>query len=256
VDRTVDPRRAAVAVNLPVYNERASLERVLPDLFAALRERRHFVCVVDGGSSDGTQEHVRGLARAGESIALLERPKPGPGCHRGDASRAGLEWLIANTDATVFVDLDGDGSQPPAELARGVGLVESGKADVVIASKYVPGAAAVGRTATRRVASFVYNALVRVVAGTPLRDHSNTYRFYDRRAAELALAHPPLHTGPLYMLEMLLHWVDAGLVIVEVPTQYGPRLGGDSKVRLADLAAGFFGAVEVATRFRLARLRR
>jgi len=245
-----------VAVNLPVYNERQALEQVVPALLEGLRGRRHVICIVDGGSSDGTRDYVRRLAQAGESIVLLERPKPGPGCHRGDASRAGLEWLVANTDSTVFVDLDGDGSQPPGELSRGVALVESQRFDVVVASKYVPGAAALGRPAARRFASFVYNALVRLVAGTSLRDHSNTYRFYNRRAAELALSFAPLHTGPLYMLEMLLHWVAAGLAIIEVPTRYGPRLGGDSKVQAGDLVAGFFGAVRVAAAFRLAHLRR
>jgi len=247
---------AVVAVNLPVFNERPALEQVVPAVLAALRPRRHVVCVVDGGSSDGTPEFVRGLARAGEALVLVERPRPGPGCHRGDASRAGLEWLVANTDAALFVDLDGDGSQPPEELPRGLALVESGQADVVVASKYVPGAAALGRPAIRRLASRAYNLLVRAVAGTPLRDHSNTYRFYNRRAAEVALGFAPLHTGPLYMLEMLLHWLDAGLTIVEVPTRYGPRLGGDSKVKLRDLAVGGLGAVRVAGAFRLARLRR
>jgi hypothetical protein len=72
--------------------------------------------------------------------------------------------------------------------------------------------------------------LVRTLAGTRLLDHSNTYRFYNRRAAELALSFPPRHTGPLYMLEMLLQWVDGGMRILEVPTTYGARLGGDSSV--------------------------
>ncbi|MBI5477765.1 MAG: glycosyltransferase [Deltaproteobacteria bacterium] len=252
----MDSRKAAVAVNLPLYNERQALEQVIPTLLGELRGRRHTICVVDGGSSDGTQDYVRRLAQAGASIVLLERPKPGPGCHRGDASRAGLEWLVANTDATVFVDLDGDGSQPPGELSHGVDLVASQRCDVVVASKYVAGAVAPGRPLVRRFASFVYNALVRAIAGTSLRDHSNTYRFYNRRAAELALSFAPLHTGPLYMLEMLLHWVDGGLAIVEVPTRYGPRLGGDSKVGAGDLVAGFWGAVRVAAAFRLTHLRR
>lgn len=245
-----------VAVNLPVYNEREALERVVPAILAALRGRPHTLCVVDGGSVDGTREYLRRLAGEGAPVALLIRPKPGPGCRRGDASRAGLEWLAARTGAGTFVDIDGDGSQPPAELLRGIGLVESGEYDVVVASKYVPGAVVRGRSALRRFASWFYNALVRALAGTRLRDHGNTYRFYNRRAAELALSFPARSTGPLYMLEMLLHWAGAGLRILEVPTVYGERLGGSSKVGVLDLAAGFWGAVRVAAAFRLGRDRR
>jgi len=242
-----------VAVNLPVYNEREALEAVVPAILAALRGRPHTVCVVDGGSVDGTQEYLRRLAAEGAPVALLVRPKPGPGCRRGDASRAGLEWLAARTGAETFVDIDGDGSQPPAELLRGIALVESGECDVVVASKYLPGSVVRGRSALRRFASWFYNALVRALAGTRLSDHSNTYRFYNRRAAELALGFPAGSAGPPYMLEMLLHWAAAGLRIVEVPTAYGERLGGASKVGVLDLAAGFWGALRVAAEFRRSR---
>lgn len=239
-----------VAVNLPVYNEREALETVVPAILAELRGRPHTVCVVDGGSVDGTREYLRRLAAGGAPIELLVRPKPGPGCFRGDASRAGLEWLAANTAAAIFVDIDGDGSQPPAELLRGIALVEAGGCDVVVASKYAPGAVVAGRPALRTFASWFYNALVRALAGTRLSDHGNTYRFYNRRAAELALSFPLRSAGPAHMLEMLLHWAAAGLRIVEVPTVYGERLGGASKVGALDLAAGFCGAVRVAAAFR------
>ncbi|OGR47812.1 MAG: hypothetical protein A2X37_05045 [Elusimicrobia bacterium GWA2_66_18] len=223
----------------------------MPAIIRQLCGRRHTLCAVDGGSTDGTVEFLRGLAQAGESIIVIERPRPGRGCQRGDASRAGLAWLLDHTDHEIFVDIDGDDSQPPEELASGIAILESPGCDVVIASKYVRGAAVTGRPVGRRLVSLFYNALVRALAGTGLRDHSNTYRFYTRRAARLAMQIDAQHTGPLFMLEMLLHWVCQGLSIVEVPTRYRPRIGGESKVALGDFALGLWGALRLARRARL-----
>src|SRR5712692_6920704 len=94
----------ALSLVLPALNEAPNLDRVLPELKKALAALgpTHEVIVVDGGSTDGTQEIVRK-----HEVRLVTQKLPG----FGGAYRAGFEQ------------------------ARGDG-------DVVIASRYVPGGAA------------------------------------------------------------------------------------------------------------------
>ncbi|MBI5240933.1 MAG: glycosyltransferase [Elusimicrobia bacterium] len=235
---------------VPVLDERDSLGPLLGEIAAALEGARYTVCLVDDGSTDGTAELVRAAAERDPRIVLLQRPRGGPGCRRGGASRAGLEWLLSHTGHRVFVDLDADGANDPGELAAGIRQVDAGGADVAIASKYVAGSRVAGRPLLRRLGSRLYSGLLRLLMGSAVRDFSNSYRFYSRAAAELLLRVPPRYEGPVYLAEMLAVWLSAGLRVVELPPVYGARRGGASKVTLGDAVAGFAGAVHVGWLYR------
>jgi dolichol-phosphate mannosyltransferase len=240
----------SVAICIPILNERRHIERTLSEIDRELHDRPYTVCLVDDGSTDGTIEIVRGWSAQHPGCVLLQRQKRGPGCQRGAASRAGLEWLVAHTDGEVFVDLDADGAQRPAELRPGADLVRSGACDVAIASKYTGGSKVVGRPLTRRIGSRLYGRMLRGLMRPEIRDYSNTFRFYNRRAAEAVLRFTPAYTTPVYMVEMLAIWLANGFRVVEVPTVYEERADGNSKVTFSDAWPGFAGAFDVARRFR------
>lgn len=242
-----------VGICVPVLDEREALPELLDRLDDALGDTPRTVCFVDGGSVDGTVAWIRERATARPDVDLVIDPRDGPGCQRGRASRRGLEWLLAHSDHAAFVDLDADGSQRPEELPAGLARLAEGDVDVVVASKYAPGARVLGRPHFRRLGSRLYNSLLRVLLAGGLRDYSNSYRFYTRSAAALLLRHPIRYDGPIHLLEMLAIWLSAGKTIVEIPTRYEPRSAGASKVIPTDALRGFAGALEVGTRYRLGR---
>ncbi len=236
-----------VAVCIPVLNDRDGIADVLPRLHRALSDVDHTVCVVDDGSRDGTLAHLDAWERAGDHRHVLRRQKTRPGCLRGGATREGLRWLVAHTDATVFVDLDADGAQRPEEIPAALAHLDAHPAcDVVVASKYAPGSVVTGRPVARRLGSRVYSLALRTALGLPLRDCSNSYRFYRRRAAELVAQADTRHDTPAFLVEMLAVWVSAGLRIDERPTRYEERNAGRSKVGWRDAVTGFAGAFDVA----------
>jgi len=240
----------SVAICIPILNERRHIERTLSEIARELPDRPSTVCLVDDGSTDGTIDIVRAWSAQHPECVLLQRTKNGPGCQRGAASRLGLEWLVTHTDHPVFVDLDADGAQRPAELRRGADLVGSGACDVAIASKYISGAQVIGRPLSRRVGSRVYGGMLRRLMRPDVRDYSNTYRFYNRRAAEAVLRFTPTYTTPVYMVEMLAVWLSNGFRVVEFPTIYEERTNSASKVTFRDAWPGFAGAFDVGRRFR------
>src|SRR3982074_1795572 len=212
----------ALSLILPALNEAQNLDRVLPELKKALAALgpTHEIIVVDGGSTDGTQEIVRKHA-----VRLVSQKLPG----FGGAYRAGFEQARGE----YIITLDADGSHDPAFLkdlsaARGAG-------DVVIASRYVDGGAA-DMAATRRVMSRMLNITFGRGLSLPVHDLSSGYRLYRGailRALELKA------TDFDVLEEILIRALAAGCRVHEVPFRYRARVSGRSHARLVRFAISY-----------------
>lgn len=238
-----------LGLSMPVLNERHNLNLILPNIAKILAGANYTLCIVDDGSTDGTLELLRDLMAADKRIHLITRIKKLYGCQRGAASRAALEWLVANTAHAVFVDIDADGANNPEELLNGATYISTLGHDVAIASKYVYGSKVIGRTLSRKFVSRFYSTLARFLFNARIRDYSNSYRFYSRNAAELWLKFKPSYTSPVYLLEMLVTWIANDLDIIEIPTQYVERDAAKSKVKFVDLIKGFLGALDISLKY-------
>jgi glycosyltransferase involved in cell wall biosynthesis len=195
----------AVTVVLPCLNEAESL----PVVLAAIPVGYHCM-VVDNNSTDDTAAVAR---RHGAEVVTESRPGYGAAVHAG---------VMAARTPLVAV-LDGDGSLDPADLPRLVAELERG-ADMVIGRRRpVSGlrwpwharlgtAAVAWRLRTRHRLDVHDIAPMRVV----------------RRDALLALGVNDRRSG--YPLELLVRAAAAGWRVVEIDVDYGPRLGGKSKV--------------------------
>src|SRR2546425_2365391 len=212
----------ALSLVLPALNEGENLDRVLPELKTALATLgpTYEIIVVDGGSSDGTQEIVRKLG-----ARLVSQKLRG----FGGAYRAGFEQARGE----YVITLDADGSHDPKFLkdlwaARGDG-------DVVIASRYVPGGAA-EMPATRRVLSRILNVTFGRGLSLPVHDLSSGYRLY--RGAilrELELTATDFDV----LEEILIRALAAGYRVHEVPFRYRARVSGRSHARLVRFAISY-----------------
>jgi len=208
----------AVTVVLPCLNEAESL----PVVLAAIPVGYHCM-VVDNNSTDDTAAVAR---RHGAEVVTESRPGYGAAVHAG---------VMAARTPLVAV-LDGDGSLDPADLPRLVAELERG-ADMVIGRRRpVSGlrwpwharlgtAAVAWRLRTRHRLDVHDIAPMRVV----------------RRDALLALGVNDRRSG--YPLELLVRAAAAGWRVVEVDVEYGPRLGGESKVS-GSVRGSFTAAVD------------
>lgn len=244
-----------IGLVVPVLNERAAMGPLLDSVAVALARGQYTVCIVDDGSTDGTIPYVESRAGEDSHIVLLKRQKTRSGCRRGAASRAGMEWLLANRSHTFHADVDADGANRPIELIRGVEVADERQADVVIAAKYVAGSEVIGRPLARRVGSRGYSLMLRALIDPNIHDYSNSFRVYRRSAAEILARHTPRFDTPVYLVEMLAVWKAHGLKIAEMPTIYRERETGASKVVPADALRGAAGAVAVGLAYRAGRFR-
>src|SRR2546430_5217751 len=212
----------ALSLILPALNEAQNLDRVLPELKKALAALgpTHEIIVVDGGSSDGTQDVVRK-----HEVRLVTQKLPG----FGGAYRAGFEQARGE----FLLTLDADGSHDPAFLTDLWTARTEG--DVVIASRYVPGGAA-EMPAWRRLLSRVLNVTFRRGLSPPVHDLSSGFGLYHRAV----LQHLKLKGTDFDVLEeILIRALAAGYRVHEVPFKYRARVAGHSHARLFKFALSY-----------------
>ena len=218
---------------VPTYNEAENLERLV-------REIRRWapqadVLIVDDASPDGTGRIADRLAAADPRVSVLHRSGPRG---RGLAGRdAYLEGLRRGVD--VVLEMDADFSHDPALLPRFLDAIGAG-ADVVLASRFVPGGSDHDRSVGRRVLTLLANRYIRFMLGVPVWDCNSGYRCFRREI--LAAADPATltSTGPSIVQEVLFRVHRAGAKIVEIPLAFVDRKEGSSKLGLRLLLNGYF----------------
>ena len=225
-----------IYVVLPAFNEARTIERTVRRIAELGRDDPSYqIVLVDDGSSDRTDELA--VAAAGDSIqmtVLTHRDNRGLGA----AIRTGLYWVLDRAAASdVIAMLDADDTHPPELLPSMVALVRGGH-DVVIASRYQPGAVVEGVPATRRLLSALGRAAFRIAFPMDgVRDYTCGYRCYSvptlRRARVVYGDGLVTQRGFEATVDLLLRLRQVGISAAEVPLllDYSSRVG-ESKMRV------------------------
>lgn len=165
-----------IHVLLAAFNEEAALGEVLNGIARGLADGDYKIWLVDDGSTDGTSAVAASWRGRVPLVTFRHEVNRGLGA----ALRTGLEALRDSLKPSdVLVTLDADNTQPSALIARLAAPVAEGKADVVIASRFASGAAAVGVPLFRRLTGWAASLLFRWRVGLPgVRDYTCGFRAY------------------------------------------------------------------------------
>ena len=162
-----------ITVMMPAYNEEQDLPVLLGRIQRALEGWANYrILIVDDGSRDNTAQIVRDAA-AQMPVELIQHPR---NMGLGAAMRTGLNAASRSSD--VVITLDADNSQDPELMKSMVERLGEGF-DVVIASRFQPGAQEIGVPAFRILLSHVASAGIRTIVGYPgVRDYTCGFRAY------------------------------------------------------------------------------
>jgi glycosyltransferase involved in cell wall biosynthesis len=157
-----------LSVVMPVYNERDTIEEIIPRVLAV--PLRIELIVVDDGSKDGTRDLLAKLKEK-HNFRLILQPQNGG---KGAAIRRGFEEVTG--DLVIIQDADLEYS--PEEYPDLISLICQGRADVVYGSRFL------GRHrvflfthyAGNRVLTFITNVLY----NTMLTDMETCYKVMRR----------------------------------------------------------------------------
>jgi dolichol-phosphate mannosyltransferase len=210
---------------LPTYNERDRLGELVNALFvecAAHRIQLELV-VVDDNSPDGTGAVADELARTHRIRVIHRAGKLG----LGTAVVAGFQ--VASAD--VVGVMDADFSHPPSLVPRMLATFRTTGADLVVASRYIPGGSTPDWPFRRRLLSRAACLLARPLS--PVRDAASGF-FLIRR--EIARGTAIKAGGFKICLELIVR--SGATRLVELPYRFDDRELGESKMSLRE-AAGY-----------------
>jgi len=210
---------------VPTYNERDRLGELVTALFGigAGAGIELELVVVDDNSPDGTGALADDLARSYRMRVVHRSGKLG----LGTAVVAGFR---AATGGVLGV-MDADFSHPPALVPEMLAVFKATNADVLVASRYVPGGSTPNWPFKRRLLSRVGCLLARPLS--PIRDAASGFFLIRRSIVEGVTIKAG---GFKICLELIVRGSAARLV--EMPYRFDDRELGESKMSFRE-AAGY-----------------
>ncbi len=195
--------RPTFSIIVPVYNEAEFIPTALPALIAELESLNtdYRLIIAENGSDDLTAEVAKEVS-SGRPVTVisLDEPDYGAAMRRGFLEADG-EWVV-NFDIDYF----------SAEFLRRVLALSD--VDLVIASKRDPGSQD-RRPLIRRIATLVFNVMLRVILGSKVSDTHGMKAF--RRELVNDLAPLVVSRKDLFDTELVVRAERAGYRITEVP---------------------------------------
>lgn len=222
-----------LAVVIAAYDERDNVEPLVQRLRAALDPLAgwawELIFVVEG--TDGTREALAALQPEMPNLRVLYEAQP---TGIGDAFRRGFAAVAA--DADFVCTLDADLNHQPEEIPRLLAAAQRRGCDVLVGSRFVPGATVVGAPKWKRLLSIAVNRLMRHLYGLQVADKTSGFRVY-RAAALRRLAFD--NDAFAFLPELLVRAKRMGLTLAEEPIHFIFRTQGKSKMGLWDTSRSY-----------------
>ena len=173
-----------LSVVLPAYNETANvrsdrLERLDQSLSALGYDTE--AVVVDDGSEDETAHLLEAFASAHARFAVVRNP------HKGKAQAVSTGVLRARGEFVLFMDMDMATSLD--HIGPFIEELRKGKADLVIASRELPGSVRRHSPLIRRVLGKGFNLIIRVLLLPGIRDTQCGFKAFRREVARDLFSH-------------------------------------------------------------------
>ena len=210
-----------LSIVLPVYNEGDAVEPFLRDLSRSVSTPHELVVVYDF-DEDTTVPVVQRLSGEIPRLRGLRN-------HLGRGVLNAMKAGIAGTSAPYVLISMADGSDEPAIIDRMVGLARDG-ADVVAASRYMPGGRQLGGPLLKRLMSRVAGLTLHWFARVPTHDPTSNFKLYSRRFLDSTTIEST--AGFELALELTVKATLAGRRVAELPTTWRDRTSGQSNFKL------------------------
>ncbi len=222
--------RPSVTLLVPTYNEIEGMRQIMPQVPRGSCDQ---VLVVDGGSTDGTQEYAR---EHGYDLIVQQRP----------GIRNAYVEAFPHVRGEIVVTFSPDGNSLASAIPELVGAMAAG-ADMVIASRYLAPARSHDDDLVTALGNWGFTRLINVLHGGHYTDAFVMFRAYRTKLFwDLELDRdegyaPERLLGTVIGVEPLLSIRAAKkrLRIAEIPADEPPRIGGERKLRIFRWGAAY-----------------
>ncbi|KZX22016.1 polyprenol monophosphomannose synthase [Rathayibacter tanaceti] len=224
----------SLTIVTPTYNEADNVGELLRRLAAAAAAEPDVLVrsvIVDDSSPDGTAERARALgaqlSTGTFSVEVLSRAaKEGLGA----AYLWAFEQVLGREDPpTHILQMDADLSHDPAYLSDFLREVRAG-ADLVVASRYIPGGGTPDWTLDRKILSRGGNLYSRALLGSRLTDWTGGFNLFSRELLERIHFETVDATGYGFQIALKHRASVAARQVREIPIVFLDRTEGTSKI--------------------------
>lgn len=206
-----------ISIILPVFNESASVAKVVQQLHSVKWPLDFEIVAVNDGSSDGSKEALDELAKAGKIRVFHHTKNKG----KGATLRTGIEQVRGQITAIQDADFEYD----PNDLATLVNPIIEGNADVVYGSRFKKSVRQVHRTFHMLVNRFL-TLLSNMVSGIYLSDMETCYKVF---RTDLLKAFNLKTNRFGFEVEVTAYVSKLPIRILEFPINYFPRNYSEGK---------------------------
>jgi glycosyltransferase involved in cell wall biosynthesis len=227
--------RISVEIALPVLNEGQTIEHQVRELDSFLsrnfsKEYDISVIIADNGSTDDTAQICERL------VSVLSRFSYVRFEERGVGGALRPVWLKSTADIVGYMDLDFS-----TDLRHINDVLEHFKdpeVQLVVGSRLLPGAQAIGRTPVRNLTSRVLNQIIKVVFATKYSsDVMCGFKFLTQESAVKVINAGANNKGWFFGAEILIWAEELSHKIIELPVNWTDSAA--SKVRIVRLSARY-----------------
>jgi dolichol-phosphate mannosyltransferase len=108
-----------LSIVIPFHNEQENVEPLIEEIHSSMAGIEYEIICIDDGSSDGTLDQLRRIAKGIPQIRIIRHSKK---CGQSTAIWNGVRYAVSPWIAT----LDGDGQNDPADIPRLFARVRGG----------------------------------------------------------------------------------------------------------------------------------
>jgi glycosyltransferase involved in cell wall biosynthesis len=209
------PSLASLSVLVPIFNERATIERLLNQVIQVKTGLTVEVLACDDGSTDGTREILSRLSLPGLKVIFMDE----------NVGRGGVIkhlWKIATGD--VIVHQDADLEYDPQDYIPMLEPLLAGRADVVYGSRFK--GSIEGMRFANRMGNLFMSASARFLYGAQVSDLMTCYKMY--RAALIQGMHIQAN-GFDFEAEFTARLAQRGARFAEAPVGFRGRTFEEGK---------------------------
>jgi glycosyltransferase involved in cell wall biosynthesis len=205
----------SLSVLVPIYNERATIERLLNEVAAVDTGLAVEVLACDDGSTDGTREILSKLSLPGLQVIFMDR----------NVGRGGVIkhlWTIATGD--ILVHQDADLEYDPKDYIPMLAPLLADRADVVYGSRFK--GSIEGMRFLNRVGNLTMTGAARALYGVQVSDLMTCYKMY---RADLIKGLHIAANGFDFEAEFTARVAQRGARFAEVPVSFSGRTFEEGK---------------------------
>ncbi len=223
-----------ISIVIPSYNEVKNISILIKGIYKELPGAK--IVIVDDSSSSES-EKLKKIVKNKKNIVLISRFKKGG---RGSAVLEGFQETLKDKNVEYVFEMDSDLAHDPKEFKRFMDKKNTGKYDLIIGSRYLPGGRIINIPPNRTIMSRLINKFLYYWLGIHLSDHTSGFRLYSRRAVEFLLKIKIDSKGFITLSETAYKLFLSGYKISEVPITWNYRKYGKSNVNFKELFNSLF----------------